>query len=228
MSDNNQKPEDEQLENIEHVLSDSEQFIENNQKKITNTILSIILVVLAIMAFNRYVTSPKEVEAQSQLFAGEMLFENDSFRIAVEGDGNFMGFEYIVDEYGSTTSGNLAKYYAGISYLHLGEYEQAITFLNKFSAEGEMMPPIKAGAIGDCYVELGELDKAISNFKKASSYDNSFTSPIYMKKCGIAYEANGDIADAIKCYKEIKANYPSSTEASDIDKYIARAEQLVK
>ena len=99
MSDKKANHEDDQLENIEHVLSDSEKFIENNQKMITNVILGIMVVVLAIMAYNRYVISPKEIEAQSQIFAGEMLFEQDSFKIAIEGDGNFMGFEYIVDKY---------------------------------------------------------------------------------------------------------------------------------
>lgn len=223
MSDNKTHHEDEQLENIEHVLSDSEKFIENNQKMITNVVLGIIVVVLAIMAYNRYVVSPKEIEAQSQIFAGELLFEKDSFRTAIEGDGNFMGFEYIVDNYGSTTSGNLAKYYTGISYFKLGDYDTAIKFLSKFDAEGEMMPPIKAGAIGDCYVELGDLDKAISSFKKASSFENNFTAPIYLKKCGIAYEANGNQAKAISCYQEIKSCYPTSAEANDVDKYIARA-----
>ena len=223
MSDKKANHEDDQLESIEHVLSDSEKFIENNQKMITNVILGVMVVVLAIMAYNRYIVSPKEIEAQSQIFAGEMLFEKDSFQTALEGDGNFMGFEYIVDKYGATTSGNLAKYYTGISYYKLGDYDAAIKFLNKFDADGEMMPAIKAGAIGDCYVELGDYSKAISNFKKASSFDNSFTSPIYLKKCGIAYEANAEQAKAIECYEEIKAEYPTSTEASDIDKYIAHA-----
>lgn len=223
MSDKKGHHEDEQLESIEHVLSGSERFIENNQKMITNVVLGIMVVILGFMAYSRFVVSPKEVEAQSQIFAGEMLFEQDSFRIALEGDGNFMGFEYIVDQYGSTASGNLARYYTGISYYKLGDYESAIKFLNKFKAEGEMMPPIKAGAIGDCYVELGDHSKAISSFKKAASYKNSFTAPIYLKKCGVAHEANGEQSKAIKCYEDIKAQYPSSTEASDIDKYIARA-----
>lgn len=226
MSDKKAHHEGEQLETIEHVLSDSEKFIEKNQKMITNVILGIMVVILAIMAYNRYIVSPKEIDAQSQIFAGEMLFEQDSFRLAIEGDGQFMGFEYIIDKYGSTASGNLAKYYTGISYYKLGDYESAISFLNKFKADGTMMPPIKAGAIGDCYVELGDYSKAITNFKKAASFDNSFTAPIYLKKCGIAHEANGDQTKAIECYEKIKSSYPTSTEANDIDKYIARAKAV--
>lgn len=226
MSNKNEHHEDEQLENIEHVLSGSEKFIEDNQKMIINIVLAIVAVILAVMAYGRFVTAPKEAEAQSQLFAGEMLFAADSFQTAIQGDGNFMGFEYIADKYSSTTSGNLAKYYTGISYLNIGEYEQAIKYLNKFSAEGEMMPAIKAGAIGDAYAEQGDYTKAVTNFKKAASFDNNFTSPIYTKKCGIAYEANGDFKNAVACYEAIKADYPNSTEASDIDKYIARAQEL--
>ena len=162
MSNKNEQHEDEQLENIEHVLSGSEKFIEDNQNIIIKAVLGIVVVILAVMAYGRFVSGPKEVEAQSQLFAGEMLFAKDSFRTAIEGDGNFVGFEYIADEYGSTASGNLAKYYAGISYLNLGDYDQAISFLNSFKADGEMMPAIKSGAIGDAYVEQGDFAKAIS------------------------------------------------------------------
>ena len=213
---------DENLESIEHVLTDSEKFVEKNQKIIINAVAGVLLVILAVMSYNRFIMEPKEIDAQSQLFAGEMLFEKDSFQLAVEGDGTFMGFEYIVDKYGATPSGNLAKYYAGISYSKMGEYDKAIDFLSKFDADSEMMAPIKEGAIGDCYVELGDFNKAISAFKKAASYDNDFTAPIYLKKCGIAYEANGNATEAMKCYEKIQEKYPNSGEASDVKKYIAR------
>ena len=228
MSEKKAHHEEDQLETIEHVLSGSESFIENNQKTITNVVLGVIVVILAIMAYNRYVISPKELDAQSQLFAGEILFQKDSFQLALEGDGNFMGFEYIVDNYGSTASGNLATYYAGISSFYLGDYDKAIKYLNKYDADGELFPAIKEGALGDCYVEMGDLAKAIASFKKAASYDNTFTAPIYLKKCGIALEAKGDYKKAIDCYNEIKNQFPKSTEANDIDKFIAHAESAVK
>ncbi len=218
--------EEDQLESIEHALSGSERFIEDNQKTIINVIFAIVVVILAIMAYSRYIAAPKELEAQSQLFAGEMLFERDSFRLAIEGDGNFMGFEYIIDEYGSTKSGNLAKYYAGISYYKLNDYDQALYFLNKFKAKGEMLPSVKDGAIGDCYVEIEEFEKAIAHFKKAASYGNNLTAPIYLKKCGIVYETLGEYDKAIENYESIKTHYAGSTESNDIDKYIARAKWL--
>ena len=228
MSENKGHHEGEQLENIEHVLSDSEKFIENNQKMITNIILGILVVVLAFMAYNRYVVSPKEAEAQNQLFAGEILFQKDSFQLAVEGDGNFLGFEYIIDKYGSTASGNLAKYYAGVSYSQMGDYDKAIKYLSKFDAAGEMFPSVKEGAIGDCYVELGEMDKAISQYKKAISFENRFLAPTYLKKCALIHEAQGNYEKALANYQMIKNNYPKSVEANDIDKYIARANVLLQ
>lgn len=228
MSETKGHHEGEQLENIEHVLSDSEKFIENNQKMITNVILGVIVVVLAFMAYSRYVVSPKEAEAQDQLFAGELLFQKDSFQLAIDGDGNFMGFEYIVDKYGSTASGNLAKYYTGISYSHVGDYEMAIKYLTKFDAAGEMFPSVKAGAIGDCYVETGDLDKAISQYKKAIAFDNAFLAPSYLKKCALVYESKGEYAKAIANYESIKLDYPKSIEANDVDKYIARANVLAQ
>ena len=228
MSEKKGHQEGEQLESIEHVLSDSEKFIENNQKMITNIILGIIVVVLAFMAYSRYVVNPNEAKAQNELFAGELLFQKDSFELAINGDGNFMGFEYIIDKYGNTTSGNLAKYYAGISYSKLGDYDNAIKYLNKFEAGGEMFPSVKAGAIGDCYVELGELDKAISKFSEAIAFENAFLAPTYLKKCALVYESQGKYTKALNNYQDIKNNYPNSIEARDIDKYIARVNVLMQ
>lgn len=227
MSDKKTHHEADQLEGLEHALSNSEKFIEKNQKMITNITLGIIVLILAFMAYNRYIAAPKNIEAQSQLFAGEMLFQKDSFNIALEGDGNFMGFEYVIDKYGSTPSGNLAKYYSGICYFNMGDYDMAIKYLNKFKADGTMMPPIKEGAIGDCYIEMGDYDKAIVAFKKAASFDNDFTVPIYLKKCGIAYEANGEPEKAIECYKTIKAKFPNCVDANDMEKYIAHAQSAL-
>lgn len=139
-----------------------------------------------------------------------------------------MGFEYIIDNYGSTASGNLAKYYAGVSYSYLGDYDMAIKYLTKFDAAGEMFPSVKAGAIGDCYVELDNLDKAISQYKKAIAFGNAFLAPTYLKKCALVYESKGEYAKAIANYQSIKDDYPKSIEANDVDKYIARANVLAQ
>lgn len=212
------------LENVEHALTSTEAFIEKYQKQITTAVLAIVVLVGAIMAYNRFYMLPLEEEAQAQMFVGEQYFAKDSFQLALSGDGSFIGFEAVIEDYSSTKAGNLANYYAGVSKMNLGQYDEAIDFLESFSASDILVAPVAEGAIGDCYMELDKVDKAISAFKNAASYANTFTTSIFLKKLGLAYEVNGDYANAIDTYSEIKDGYPTSAEARDIDKYIARAE----
>lgn len=213
--------QDENLENVEQALTKSEEFIEKNQKKLVIGLLVIVAIVVVIMGYNRFYLQPMEKEAQSQMFIGEQYFAADSFRLAIEGDGNFLGFEYINDEYSATKSGSLAAYYTGISYMHLGNYESAIDYLNKFDGGDQMVTPVAYGAMGDCYMELDDYDNAISSYKKATDYKNDFTTPIHLKKLGIAYYTKGDNNKAVETFNQIKENYSTSAEARDVDKYIA-------
>ena len=80
------------------------------------------------------------------------------------------------------------------------------------------------GLTGDSYAELGEADKAQGFYKKAIAEKNELA-PIYLKKAGILYETKGNNAEAEKMYTQIKDDYPASSEAYDIDKYIARVQK---
>ena len=171
------------LQELESALTRTEQFIEDNQKVISYVVGGIILVVVAYLGFNKFYLAPREKDAQSQMFMAESYFEKDSFNLALNGDGNYLGFLDIIDSYGMTKAGNLASYYAGICSLHLGQYEDAIDYLGDFKTDDLLLAPVAAGAMGDAYLELGEADKALSHYKKAYSTNaNEFTSPIYMMK----------------------------------------------
>lgn len=219
----------EQLEAVENVLSRSEQFIEDNQKLLSNIVMVILIIVAAFLGVKRFYIKPLNEEASTQMYVAEQYFEADSFNLAMMGDGTNFGFIDIIDEYGITKSGNLAKYYAGISYLHLGDYEEAIKYLKKFKKKDMLTGAIAYGAIGDAYWELDETEKAISYYNKAANYKkNNFTSAIYLLKAGYAYESIDDYTNALKAYKNIKENYKESTEARNIDKNITKVELLLK
>lgn len=213
------------LQEIESALTRTEQFIEDNQNIISYVVGGIILIVVAYLGFNKFYLQPKEEEAQSQMFMSEQYFEKDSFNLAINGDGNYLGFLDIIDSYGITKSANLAKYYLGISYLRLGQYEDAIDYLSDFKSDDLLLKPVADGAIGDAYLELGEQDKALSQYKKAySANNNEFTTPIYMMKAANLLEILDELEDALKLYKKIKSDFPESSEARTIDKYIARVQ----
>ncbi|TSA34045.1 MAG: tetratricopeptide repeat protein [Porphyromonadaceae bacterium] len=222
--------QEDNLEVVEHALTNTEHFIEQNQRTITIALIAIVAVVGIFLGYKRFIVSPKEKEAQSQMFAAEQYFEKDSFNLALNGDGNYLGFLDIIDQYKVTRSAKLAHYYSGISYLKLGKFQDAIDQLKKFTLKDEMVSPISKGAIGDAYSELGRTDEAVDYYMKAARMrPNNFVTPIYLMKAGELLEANKEYTKAIPLYKEIQKDYPESNEGRKIEKYIARAEAgLVK
>ena len=227
MSKKKKDTQPEQFESVENVLTRTEQFIENNQKIITTVVLVIVILVGAYLLFTRYYLQPMENEAQGQMFRAEQYFARDSFNLALHGDGNYLGFMDIIEEYGMSESANLAHYYAGISYLHLGQYDNAIEHLEDFKVNDKIIEPQKYGALGNAYLEKGDTDKALDLYHKAiDADDNSFTSPLYMSKAAFVYELKGEYQQAIELYEEIKRKYPESSQNENADKNIARLKVL--
>lgn len=211
------------VEVVEEALSKTEQYIEDNQRTLMIVVGAIILIVAGFFAFQRFYLKPVEQEAQSQMFGAQRYFEVDSFQLALNGDGNQVGFLSIIDDYGITESANLSKYYAGISYLHLGEYDNAIEYLEDFDGEDLTVAPIAKGATGDAYMEKGQTDKAIEYYLEAAEMvENDFTAPIYLMKAAKAYEISEKYQKALETYQRIKKEYPASNEARQAEKYIVR------
>jgi tetratricopeptide (TPR) repeat protein len=226
MADNN-TADHSSIENVGQALSKAEQFIENNKTPMIVIVSAIIIVVGCFFLFRKFYVAPQEKEAQEQMFVAEQYFEKDSFNLALNGDGNNWGFIKIIDEYSITQSADLAHYYAGICYLHIGRFQDAIDHLKKFDGDDKLIAPIALGATGDAYVELGNKEKGVKYYiDAAEESENDFTSPIYLMKAGGIYESLKEYTKAVEIYKSLKINYPRSNEARMIDKYITRAELL--
>lgn len=226
MAKNKDKAED-RIVAVEEALGKSEQFIEKNKNLLFYILLGIIVIVGGYFGYKKFILGPKEKEAQSQMFAAEQYFGMDSLKLAVNGDGKNPGFLEIADQYSSTKSGNLAKYYLGICYLKMGKYQDAIDNLGDFKSDDQIVGAMAIGAMGDAYMELGETDKAIDYYMKAAEKkDNDFTTPMFLMKAGMSYEIKNDYAKAIEVYTKIQKEHYRSFEAREIDKYIARAKGL--
>jgi tetratricopeptide (TPR) repeat protein len=215
---------EEKIHKVEEALSKSEKFIEKNQKILTIIIGVAVVIVLGIFAFQKLYIAPREKAAQGQMFMAQKYFEQDSLNKALNGDANYPGFLDIIDEYSMTKSANLAKYYSGIIYLKQGKYEDAIIYLKKFNSDDEFVGPMATGGIGDAYMELGQKDKAVEYYLKASSQQmNDLTTPLYLMRAAFVYEDQGKFDKAIELYEKIQKEHMKSTEARDIEKYIEQA-----
>ena len=217
--------QDEQLQEVNEALTGAGKWIEDNSNLLTWIVAGIAVVVLAIIAINQYFIKPKALEASNENAKAVAYFMAGDFEKALAGDGaECIGFEAIADEYSHFQQGELAALYAGICYFEKGEYEEAANYLKKFDADDLNIDPAAHQLLGDAYVELGEYSKAAKAFEAAAASGNDIIAPMSLKKAGIVYLHEGKNAQAKKAFEAIKANYPSSTEAQDIDKYIAIAQ----
>lgn len=213
---------------VEEALSKTEYFIEKNQKVLTIIIGIIVVAVLVFFGFKRFYMAPREQEAKEQMYMAEKYFETDSLHLALNGDGMYPGFLEIIEDYKMTKGANLSKYYAGICYLKLGNFEEAIDYLKSFKGKDQIVGPMAKGALGDAYFELGQQAEAADYYiEAADSHENEFTSPIFLMKAGWTFEILKDYKKALSSYERIKLEFPSSTEAREIDKYIARVKSLM-
>ncbi len=211
-------------ENVDAALAKSEAFIENNQKTLLVAILAVILVAIGIIFYVRNVRQPRIVNADREIAKAQQFFMMDSFQLALDGKDDVSGFLSIMEEFDGTPAANLASAYAGLCYKRLGgeeNNEKALELLTKFSADGKIVDPAISGAIGDCYLDKNNIDKAKSYYRKAIDSKNTLIAPIYIERLALVLAENGDVNEAISLWKKVKSDYPTSDQAREADKMIS-------
>ena len=213
----NQEPE---LAVVEAV-GKTEQFIEKYKKSMLYGGAAIIIVAAALFSYQRFYSIPLQQEAINQTFVAEQYFRTDSFNIALNGDGNALGFKQIINEYGSK-GGAAVYFYAGVSALQLGEFQEAISYLKSYNGDDPIISARAIACIGDAYAGLNNYTEAANYYVKAAAYADNVLASTYLLKAGLVYEEIGKKAESLKLYQEIKSNYPQTAEGYEIDKYISR------
>ena len=217
--------EDQNLENVQEALNTTSAWIEKNQNKLTWAVTIIVAVVVGVLALNTYVIKPKAAEVSNENAKAVTYFMQGDWEKALNGDdAECIGFQAIADEYKMYQGGKLAALYAGVCYYQLGQYEDAAAYLSKFSANDLTIEPAALQLLGDAYVQMEDYNKAVKAFESAAKSGNDLIAPMSLMKAGKVYLELGNNAAAKKAFETVKAQYPTSAEAQDADKYIAIAE----
>ena len=199
-------------------------FIKKNQKQVVYLFAALIIAVLGYFGYAELYQKPLEAKAADAMYVAEKYFANDSSELVLNGDGTSKGVLYIIKEFGGTKAANLAKYYAGMSYYRLKDYNKAIDYLKDFSTDAKQVQAVAYGSIGDAYSELKKNDEAIEFYKKAGTHfpEDEAISSEYLFRAASFLELNGKNDAALEIYMQIKKNYPKSEKGFSIDKYINR------
>ena len=218
---------------LDESASKTEAWVAKNQNYILGVIGVIAVGVLGYLAYNQFIQKPKDAEATNELLYPQQYFEQalnsqtakDSlFNLALEGAEGKYGFLDIIDEYPGTKASNLASYSAGMAYLNMNKYQEAIDYLEDFSSDDDILGPLAKGGIGDAFMQLGQPEDALGYYEKALSLStNDYTTPRFLYKAGITLLELGQRDKALEYFQKIKSDFASSDEASSIDAFIGMA-----
>ncbi|TYP98282.1 tetratricopeptide repeat protein [Tenacibaculum adriaticum] len=232
--DESQSAVAEAFNTLDETANKSEQWIEKNSKPLFYGLIAIAALILVFLAYNKYVSEPTQTEASNELAYPRTFFDKaatstgkaaDSlYTLALEGGDGKYGFIDIADSYSGTKAGNIANYYAGISYLKMNKYEEAIDYLSKFDSDDELLGPTALGAIGDAFADINQPEDALDYYEKAANKkDNEFTSPLFLFKAAQTAMGLKEYNKAEKLFTTIKEKYPTTEQGRDIEKYINSA-----
>jgi TolA-binding protein len=216
-----------QEEMLESAQAQTENFFEKNSKMVVVAIVAIFALAALVFGYKKLIVEPRLTKAQEMLYEAQYRFEqqNADFSLALNGDASAPGFAQVVEQYGNTPAGNLAKMYAAACSLRLGDVAAAESYINSFSnvkgVPGQIINAMAAGLKGDIAVENGDNAKAATLFESAAAVsDNDFTAPMYLRKAALAYRALGNTAKADELLKTITEKYPASYDSTQAERYL--------
>jgi len=217
----------ESSEVLAEQISKTEAYLIKFKTPVTIIFGVLILAVSSVFIY-RYINKNKNETAKTDMIQAVYYFESDSLDLALNGDGNNLGFLDIIDEYGNTDTGNLANFYAGSIYLKSGNFNRAISYLNKFSTNDILIQARAFSLVGDAYMELANYDNAADYYKNAADYKpNKYFTPTYLLKAALAYEKLSDLQKAKEMYQKIVDDFYDSNEVQKAKKHLARLEVLL-
>lgn len=201
----------------------AQSFVEKNQVAVFGALVVVVALIGILVVWKGMILPGKQDKALAAIYKAEEQFAKDSFNLALtEPFLGEMGLNQFVNEYGTDTK-NVGNYYRGISYMKQGDFQTAADILSKVKDDGELLSIMKHGTLGDCYSELGQLDKALAEYKKASKAGSvESVTPIYLIRLGLLNEKQGNTDAAKAAYQEVVSSYPNSAQLSNAEKFLAR------
>ncbi len=214
----------ESAEALQKEFGKAENFFQSNKNLLTITGGVILAIALGFFGY-KYWIDLQNKEAQAAMYDSVYYFESDSLDLALKGTGGNAGLLEVADSYGSTPAGNLAKFYVGVAYMKQGKFDDAIKYLEDFSASDVVVQGKAYALLGDAYMEKNNTAEAISFYEKAAAHHpNKFITPGYLMKLATANEAAGNKEGAIEAYSELIEKYPTSMDVLNATKFKSKLE----
>lgn len=200
------------------------EYFEQNSRTLT-IYAGVIIAVAAVVFF--YVNNKRQNNEAASLQLARVipLYDAGSYLEAVEGRAgtNIMGLKKIVEEYGSSETGETAKIYLANAYSFLGKFDDAYKYFEDYSGDIDLYKATSLAGQAGYKASKNQFEDAANLYLKASriSEDNALN-PDYVLKAGINYLQAGDKEKAKEMFDVISKDYQTSSAFRELEKYTAQ------
>jgi predicted negative regulator of RcsB-dependent stress response len=209
----------------EIVIERAKDFWARSGRQIMIACVAVIVIAGGYLAYKYLIVEPKEQKAADAIFMAQQYYTRDSLKQALNGDGINPGFEKVINQYGSTKAGNLARFYAGSIYLKLGNFAKAASYLKDFSTSAKQIQARAYKLLGDAYAEQGKNSDALTAYKEAAHEfedDETSSSEYLFTAAYFADRVMNDKKQATELFKELKKKYPQTQYGGEADKFLSQ------
>jgi tetratricopeptide (TPR) repeat protein len=195
--------------------------VPENRKKI---LMGVGIVVVLVVVFFLYTSNKKSKndEANAKISAVITLIQAGKYNEAINGDqaAGISGLNDLVNNYGSTETGQTAKFFLANCYYELKDYDNALKNYNDYSGGNDVIKSSCISGTAAVYEAKGDLKQAAENFEKAAKFNKELsTNQENLFNTIRCYSNLGDKENANRVYKELKEQYPKSKYLTDVKRY---------
>ncbi|OUU17953.1 MAG: hypothetical protein CBC05_03370 [Crocinitomicaceae bacterium TMED45] len=212
--------QEETIVNVDELYSKSEQFVDKNRKQLTLGLGGAAALILIVIGYSSLVVAPKNTAAEEAAFMAEHYFAKDSADLAMLGDGLNAGLEEILSDHSGSPAAARAAFELGIMHRDAARFDEAVNAFNQAGFSDNVFGPLTDANIGDCLVELGDLEGAEGHFASAASRAASglaakALSPMCSYKRALVLIELGNEDKARGVLEDLAEDFPNSTYAAN-------------
>jgi tetratricopeptide (TPR) repeat protein len=196
---------------------------EKNKKTVSTVFTGLVVLVVAAIIIRNNIASSNE-KATSEFAKVMKYYDDGNYEAAINGvpQENVRGLQAVVNDYGSSKSGNFAKFYLANAYFSIGKYDKALDLYLDVNLNEELLQSSALAGAGACYEAKGNNANAATYYEKAAMIGKGNTQAAeHLQHAATNFAAAGNKSKAIELLKKIKKDYPTSPLAREIDRYIA-------
>jgi hypothetical protein len=199
----------------------STDYYENNKNRVYIIATAVVAVIALLFFYFNYKARNNEA-AGIELSKIKSVYSNGLYQQAIIGDslGMSKGLQYIVDNYGSSENGNIAKVMLANSYYTLRDFDKAEKYYNDYSGDNYIYKAASNAGIASVCEAKNDYSNAAKYYVKASSQSKLVTNnDEYMFYAIKNYSLANDTENLKKTIKELKKEYPKSKYIAQLNRY---------